>query len=205
MTGEKKLSPEAMEKLVVEASLKARVRDYEEAIEIFEKYLPKLSSGSKQDKIVAASAFSYYGLCIAALRKQYSDAVKYCHLSLKVQRSNVEHYENLGKIHLLGRNRRGAVEAFFKGIEVDPDYKPINAILEKIGRRKDPVIVFLPRDNILNRYLGKRRHEKFERRRQQAIMRRKKQNTQKSEMSAADNRLKKAQARAQHHKDSKLR
>ena len=193
-----------MEKAVIEATLKARVEDYEDAILVFERYLPKLSSGTNEDKISAASGFSYYGLCIAALRKQYRDAVKYCHLSIKVQRSNVEHYENLGKVHLMARNRKGAVEAFFKGLAVEPNYKPINRILDDIGRRKDPVIPFLPRDNFLNRYFGKLRHENFERRRREALMRRKRQRARQARSSAADNRLKKAQARAQHHKESQL-
>jgi hypothetical protein len=105
----------------------------------------------------------------------------------------------------MARNRKGAVEAFFKGLEVEPNYKPINRIIEDIGRRKDPVIAFLSRDNFINRYLGRVRHENFERRRQAAIMRRKKQRMEKTQSSAADNRLRKAQARAQHHKESKLR
>lgn len=159
----------------MEAALLTRAENYDEAVKIFEEHLPKLSSGTDKDKIVAASVFSYYGLCIAALRKQYSDGIKYCQLSLKVQSSNPEHYENQAKIHLLARSRARAVDALFEGLSHDPKNKPINKLLDNIGRRRPPVIGFLPRNNVLNVYLGKRRHEKFERRREAARRRRQQQ------------------------------
>ncbi len=141
----------------------------------FREHLPHLSAGIDKDKIIAAGVFSYYGLCIAALRKQYSDGIKYCQLSLKVQSSNPEHYENQAKIHLLARARGRAVDALFEGLSHDPNNKPINKILDGIGRRREPVITFLPRDNVLNVYFGKKRHEKFERRREAARRRRQQQ------------------------------
>jgi tetratricopeptide (TPR) repeat protein len=166
------LDREERERLVTEAALLTRVENYDDAVKIFEEHLPQLSSGSDKEKIVAASVFSYYGLCIAALRKQYSDGIKYCQLSLKVQSSNPEHYENQAKIHLLARSRARAVDALFEGLSYDPDNKPINNILDNIGRRREPVISFLPRENILNVYFGKKRHAKFERKRAEARQRR---------------------------------
>jgi tetratricopeptide (TPR) repeat protein len=172
MTDDQKPTRKELEKLVMEAALLTRVEEYENAVQIFEENLPHLSGGTDKDKIVAASVFSYYGLCIAALRKQYSDGIKYCQLSLKVQRSNPEHYENQAKIHLLARSRARAVEALFEGLSHDPNNKPINKILDGIGRRREPVISFLPRNNVINVYFGKRRHEKFEQRRAEARRRR---------------------------------
>ena len=196
MIDEKKPSREELEKVVMEAALLARVEKYDDAVKIFEANLPHLSSGVDKDKIIAAGVFSYYGLCIAALRKQYSDGIKYCQLSLKVQSSNPEHYENQAKIHLLARSRSRAVDALFEGLSHDPNNKPINRILNEIGRRREPVISFLPRDNAINVHLGKKRHERFERRREEARRRRRKQHLAKTEVKAADVRLKHAQNRA---------
>lgn len=192
-----------LEQLVTEAALLSRVEKYEEAVQIFEANLPHLSSGTDKDKITAAGVFSYYGLCIAALRKQYSNGIKYCELSLKVQPKNPEHYENQARIHLLARSRARAVEALFEGLGHDPDNKPINEILDDIGRRRDPVISFLPRNNVLNVYLGKKRHEKFERKRQAARQRQQQQMRSKGKRAAADDRLKEAQARAEEHRKKK--
>ncbi len=187
----------------MEAALLTRVEEFDDAVKIFEANLPHLSSGQDKDKIIAAGVFSYYGLCIAALRKQYSDGIKYCQLSLKVQSSNPEHYENMAKIHLLGRSRARAVEALFDGLSHDPNNKPINKILDEIGRRREPVITFLPRDNVLNVHLGKKRHEKFERKREEAKKRRQKQQLTKGKTTSADNNINKAKKRADLHKKKK--
>lgn len=190
------LTREELEQAVMEAALLTRVENYDDAVQIFEANLPQLSAGLDQDKIIAAGVFSYYGLCIAALRKQYSDGIKYCQLSLKVQSSNPEHYENMAKIHLLGRSRARAVEALFDGLSHDPNNKPINKILDEIGRRREPVISFLPRDNPLNIHLGKKRHEKFELRREEAKKRRQRQHVAKGGAATPGNRAAKAKKRA---------
>jgi tetratricopeptide (TPR) repeat protein len=203
MTDDQKPSREELERAVTEAALLTRVEEFDDAVKIFEECLPHLSSGEDKDKIIAAGVFSYYGLCIAALRKQYSDGIKYCQLSLKVQSSNPEHYENQAKIHLLARSRARAVEALFEGLSHDPDNKAINKILDGIGRRREPVISFLPRDNVLNVHLGKKRHEKFERQREEAKKRRQKQQLDKGKLTAADNRLKKARLKAANKKKGK--
>ena len=203
MADEKKLPRNELEQLVTEAALLTRVEEYDDAVKIFEAHLPQLSSGLDEDKIIAASVFSYYGLCIAALRKQYSDGIKYCELSLKVQSSNPEHYENQAKIHLLARSRGRAVEALFDGLSHDPKSKSINKILDGIGRRRPPVITFLPRDNILNVYLGKKRHEKFEQQRAAARNRLQAQKSSKGKVTAADGRIKKAQVKTAQKKKKK--
>jgi tetratricopeptide (TPR) repeat protein len=203
MTDHDRLPREELERLVTEAALLTRVEQYADAVKIFEAHLPQLSSGTDDDKRVAAAVFSYYGLCIAALRKQYSDGIKYCELSLKVQPSNSEHYENQGKIHLLARSRARAVDALLNGLSYDPNNKGINRVLDSIGRRRPPVIGFLPRDNFLNVYFGKRRHEKFERRREEARNRRRKQGLDSGKVTTADVEIKHAQARAAEHKKSR--
>lgn len=190
MTEEHKIPRAELEKLVGKAALLTRAERFEDAVMIFEEHLPQLSSGTDKDKIIAASVFSYYGLCIAALRKQYSDGIKYCQLSLKVQSANPEHWENQAKIHILARSRSRAVDALFEGLSRDPSNKPINKVLDEIGRRQEPVISFLPRDNVLNVYLGKKRHEKFEAKRAEAMRRRKQTKLTAAEARAAQQRKK---------------
>jgi hypothetical protein len=95
------------------------------------------------------------------------------------------------------------VESLFDGLSHDPNNKPINKILDGIGRRREPVISFLPRDNVLNVHLGKKRHEKFERRREEAKKRRQKQHLAKGKTSNADNNIKEAKKRADLHKKKK--
>ena len=69
---------------VQEAISWTRTEQYEAAIGPFEAYLPVLSAdGDLQDKRFAASAFSYYGLCVAMVKHKYAEAVKYCNVSVK--------------------------------------------------------------------------------------------------------------------------
>jgi tetratricopeptide (TPR) repeat protein len=199
-----KLPRDEIEKLVFQGVLHARVEDYEEAAEIFATHLPVLAGGTDDDKIISASAFSYYGLCIASLYKQYSEAIEYCNVSMRVQPSNPEHYENLGKIYLLMRNRRKAIEAFFEGLEREPSNTSINRILSRIGKRREPVISFLSRDFPVNVWLGRKRHDKEMRRRAElARIRRAKQKRGKT--VAADVRLKHARLRAERHRKDRQR
>ena len=117
--------------------------------------------------------------------------------------TNTESREAAATIHLLARARGRAVDALFDGLSYDPDNKPINKILDGIGRRREPVVSFLPRDNILNVYFGKKRHEKFERRREEARQRRQKQRLAKGKLTAADARLRKTQTRSTQQKKKK--
>lgn len=195
MSEPRKPTREEIEKLVLQGMLHARVEEYEEAAQIFATHLPELASGSDDDKITSASAFSYYGLCIAALYKKYSEAIEYCRVSMRVQRSNPEHYENLGKIYLMMRNRKRAVEAFFRGLDREPGNPSINRILDRIGRRREPVISFLSRDFPINIWLGRIRHDKDQQRRAD-ITRIKRASRGRGSTTSAEVRLKHAQLRA---------
>jgi tetratricopeptide (TPR) repeat protein len=193
-----------MEELVMNATRLTKAEKFEDAVTTFEAYLPALSSSTvNDDKRLAASAFSYYGLCIAALRKQYTEGIQYCELSLKVQPANAEHYENKAKIHLLARSRGRAVEALFEGLGHDPNHKGINRVLDNMGRRQEPVLSFLPRNNPINVYLGRKRHERFERRRELARRRRRKVELKKGQLTAADVQIREAQERARKHQSKK--
>jgi len=114
------------------------------------------ASGNQDDKVFAASALSYYGLCLAKVRRRYSEAAKYCRLSLRVHPREGDHYANLATVYLEANDRRQAVQTLERGLRHAPDNRELNRIYDGIGRRKRPVIRFLPRDFFLNRWLGQR-------------------------------------------------
>ena len=129
----------------------------EEAIEIFEQNLKLLSEGTIGDRRVAASAFSYYGLCVAKVRRRYAEGVKYCQISLRTNPLDPDHRANLAMVYLEREDRSKAVEALNAGLRLDSRNKRINRVLDIIGRRRPPVIPFLSRNNPLNVWLGKKR------------------------------------------------
>jgi len=148
---------EDVEKEVMEAVLQVRSEKFEEALGVLERHLPSLSSGNQDEKVFAASALSYYGLCLAKVRRRYAEGAKYCRLSLRVHPREADHYANLSRVYLEANNRREAVDALNRGLRYDPENRELNRILDEIGRRRRPVLRFLPRDNFLNVWLGKKR------------------------------------------------
>jgi tetratricopeptide (TPR) repeat protein len=137
-----------------------RQKRYAEALAIFEQHLPQLSTHDAVDKRVLTNSSSFYGLCVAMVRRQYSQAVQYCNLSLKSQFMDPEHRANIALVYLERSDRASAIENLHAGLRMQPNNARINEILSDIGRRKPPVITFLSRDNPLNVWLGRRRDGK---------------------------------------------
>jgi tetratricopeptide (TPR) repeat protein len=160
---EHQISHGAMRDNIQEAISWTRMEQYEEAIDVFEKYLSILSSeGDLQDKRFAASAFSYYGLCVAMVRHKYAEAVKYCNISVKANFMEPEHRINLALVYLERDDRKNAVKNLEAGLRLQPSNKRIHKIFREIGRRKPVMFSFLSRRNPLNVLIGRLREPKTE-------------------------------------------
>ncbi len=142
---------------VREAVELARNAKVTEALPLFEKHLSVLAEGTINDRRSAAAAFSYYGLCVARVRRKYAEGVKYCEISIRANPLDPEHRANLAMVYLERNDRARAVETLTSGLRLDRRNRRINSILDSIGRRQPPAIPFLSRDNPLNIWLGKRR------------------------------------------------
>ena len=143
------------QKNALEAVQLVRDESFEEALALFEASLPELTAGNLTEKRLAAASFSYYGLCVAMVRRHYAQAVEYCNISLKRNFLDPDHRYNLAMVFLERDERKKAVETLNAGLRLQSNHKQINTILDRIGRRKGPVIPFLPRGNSLNIWLGK--------------------------------------------------
>jgi tetratricopeptide (TPR) repeat protein len=151
----------AMRDKVREAVSWTRERQYDEAIDVFEKYLPVLSSeGDLQDKRLAAASFSYYGVCTAMIRHKYADAVKYCNVSVKANFLDAEHRINLALVYLERDDRKHAVHHLEAGLRLQPSNKRIHNIFRELGQRKAVMFTFLSRRNPINQWIGKLREPK---------------------------------------------
>jgi tetratricopeptide (TPR) repeat protein len=149
---------------IQEAISWTRMGQYEDAITVFEEFLSVLSTeGDIQDKRFAASAFSYYGLCVAMVRRKYAEAVKYCNVSVKANFMDPEHRINLALVYLERDDRKNAVKNLEAGLRLQPSSKRINKIFKEIGCRKTLIFSFLSRENPLNVWIGKLREPKADR------------------------------------------
>jgi tetratricopeptide (TPR) repeat protein len=148
----------AMREKIQEAVAWTRGERFDDAIVVFEKYLPKLfSDGDIQDKRFAAAAFSYYGLCVAMVKHKYAEALKYCNVSVKANFMDPEHRINLAMVYLERNDRKNAVRNLEAGLRLQPSNKRIQNIFAEIGRRKPVTFSFLSRRNPINVWLGRLR------------------------------------------------
>jgi tetratricopeptide (TPR) repeat protein len=155
---DQRVSRSHMQDRVRQAVLWTREERYEEAIEVFEQYLPELSSvGDLQDKRVAASCFSYYGLCLAMVRHKYAEALKYCNISIKSNFMEADHRVNLALIYLERDDRKKAVQNLEAGRRLQPSNKRIQRIFGEIGQRKRVTFGFLNRKHPVNVVFGRMR------------------------------------------------
>lgn len=96
---------------------------------------------------------SRLGFCIAKQRGHLTRAFELCTTSLEHDPDNPLHYLYLGKVHLIAGNKQEALQAFRQGMMLGGSPQ-LEQILALIGTRKPPVISFLSRDNLLNKFLG---------------------------------------------------
>ena len=101
---------------------------------------------------------SYTGLLAALAEKRYADAEALCQEAIEIRRNHAQLYLNLAEVYQSAGRPQEAIEILEKGlISAGRDFR-IRRALEKIGKRRSPVLAFLHRSHPLNRTLGKWRH-----------------------------------------------
>jgi predicted Zn-dependent protease len=134
------------------------------AEELFDKAMDALKSGNSGEALDLLEQAvglgrrpifcSNLALCLAKEKKDFKRAISLCKEAIKSDPKNSIHFLHLGKVHILANQKKEAIRIFCMGLRhsKNPD---IIAELNRIGRRRPPVIPFLDRSNPLNRMLGK--------------------------------------------------
>jgi len=100
-------------------------------------------------------AMSYYALCFAQVEGDYKKAISICLSAAQLEFCDPDIYLNLGRIFLLSGQKANAVKAFRIGLKYDSRNTELRNEMKKIGIRRKPVISFLHRRNLVNKFLGK--------------------------------------------------
>jgi tetratricopeptide (TPR) repeat protein len=153
---ESKLDKPTVYRKVRHAVRLAQEEEYENALLLFEMYLPLLSPDNDDEVRLLAMASSHCGLCVAKVRHHYTEALEYCRVSLS-RDNDPDHRANTALIYLQRGDRRRAIRHLFAGLKARPDHARILGILQRIGTRRPPVLRFLKRGHPLNVLLGKMR------------------------------------------------
>ena len=141
------------EKIFDRIKVLAETRHYVSALallDIVEEYREK-----KEWKYPTAGLLlSYRGLCTARGKKLRSQGLEMCRRAVDMEFFHPDCFLNLGRVYLDLKRRREAHAAFQKGLALDPSFAPIKSEVEKMGRRRQAPLSFLPRRHFLNRFLG---------------------------------------------------
>jgi tetratricopeptide (TPR) repeat protein len=91
--------------------------------------------------------------CLAKVRERYPEAVALAREAISHEPENPAHYLYLGRIHMLAKERKEALEVLRQGLQHGKSPEIIRE-LEMLGSRKPAIFSWLSRRNPLNRYLG---------------------------------------------------
>lgn len=97
---------------------------------------------------------SFYGLALAVVERRLDRALELCRSAAKEEFFNPELYHNLARVHLAFGFKAEALRYLRRGLMIDPEHRAMRADLAALGRRRRPVVGFLPRRHPLNRWLG---------------------------------------------------
>jgi tetratricopeptide (TPR) repeat protein len=101
---------------------------------------------------------SFYGLALAQAKGATPEALETCNRAAKLDAYNPDLHLNLGKVCLMAGKTTRAVIAFERGLRLVPNHEALKAALAEVDRRGRPVLPFLRRSHLMNRWLGRLRH-----------------------------------------------
>lgn len=102
---------------------------------------------------------SYLGLAVARAGGNIHEAEDLCYDAVRKQNNQAELYLNLAEVYALAGKREDEIETLVTGMRFTRQDGRIADALEKLGRRRPPVLPFLNRRNFINVGLGKIRHQ----------------------------------------------
>ena len=98
---------------------------------------------------------SYYGLSLGLAERRFEESIQLCRSAAKEEFFNPVLYHNLARVHLAFGFKAEGIRHLRRGLMIDPDDEQIQQSLLALGVRKSPVVSFLRRRHLINRWLGR--------------------------------------------------
>ena len=102
---------------------------------------------------------SFYGVALGLAERRFDKALELCRSAAKEEFFNPLLYHNLARVHLAFGFKAEAIRYLRRGLMIDPGNAEIATELRLMGVRRQPVLGFLRRGHVLNRWLGALRKE----------------------------------------------
>jgi tetratricopeptide (TPR) repeat protein len=101
---------------------------------------------------------SYFGLCLGLGERRFDRALELCRSAAKEEFFNPALYHNLARLHLAFGFKADGLRFLRRGLMIDPQNAAILAEMRALGLRRKPVLGFLRRGHLFNRWFGRLRN-----------------------------------------------
>jgi tetratricopeptide (TPR) repeat protein len=98
---------------------------------------------------------SYCGLAVGLSERRFDKALELCRSAAKEEFFNPDLYYNLARVHLAFGFKSEAIRYLRRALMIQPDHERTLSELSRLGLRRRPVLAFLRRSNLLNRWVGR--------------------------------------------------
>src|ERR1700685_4099866 len=101
---------------------------------------------------------SYLGVVLARSEKKWGEAEKLCDAAVRLKRNQAQLYLNLAEVYSNAGRKDDAVDALQAGLKYARRDVRLTIAMNRLTRRREPVLSFLNRQHPVNRQLGMIRH-----------------------------------------------
>ena len=101
---------------------------------------------------------SYFGLWLGLGERRFDRALELCRSAAKEEFFNPALYHNLARLHVAFGFKAEGIRFLRRGLMIDPQNPAILAEVRGLGVRRKPVLGFLRRGHVFNRWFGKLRN-----------------------------------------------
>jgi tetratricopeptide (TPR) repeat protein len=95
---------------------------------------------------------------LARSEQKWGEAEKLCDAAVRLKRNQAQLYLNLAEVYATAGRRDEAIETLQQGLKFARRDVRLTIALNRLMQRREPVLSFLPRKNLVNRKLGVMRH-----------------------------------------------
>ena len=124
------------------------------AVDVYSQYCERMTD---RDLTGPAGVLASYGLALGHTRR-LKEGLELCKKAVAFDRRSPHAYASLAQLYLLAGSRKAAVETVARGLAYAPGHPVLSRLQEKVGVRQKPPLSFLPRNNTINRSLGRLLH-----------------------------------------------
>lgn len=100
---------------------------------------------------------SHYGWAVATIEHRFERGLALCREALRADGGSADIYLNLSRVLMAGGRKAEGLRYLKRGLMVDPLDATLLLEWRRLGVRRRPVLPFLPRRHLVNRFLGRAR------------------------------------------------